>query len=70
MRYCADVAADLGLSVNAGFLPRECCDSCHDDASAGFDDLVWLDDDTQVCCAILRLVEDRKPPLSGTAPKP
>lgn len=57
MRYCSDVAAELGLSVKDGYLPRECCYSCHDDYSLHSEPLIWLDDETQVCCAIARLVD-------------
>lgn len=60
MRYCAVVGAELGLEVMPGYLPRECCDSCHDDDDEGYEGLIWLDDDTQVCCAIARLVDQKE----------
>lgn len=55
MRYCRDVAIELGVAVPDGpFLPAECCNSCHDDYAEGWADLIWIDDETQVCCAWLR----------------
>ncbi len=59
MKGCREVAIELGLEVPEGpWLPAVCCWSCHEDQDYGYDDLPWYDDDTQVCCAILRLLEE------------
>ena len=59
MKGCREVAVELGLPVPDGpFLPTCCCESCHEDADLGYEDLVWYDDDTQVCCAILRMMPE------------
>jgi hypothetical protein len=57
VKGCREVAIDLGVTVPEGpFLPKECCNSCHEDHCEGYEDLIWYDDETQVCCAILRLL--------------
>jgi len=64
-RYCGspEVDAAAGVESTEGFLPRECCDSCHDDYLEGYDDpndvdlpggLVGL-----VCCRMWSLIEER-----------
>lgn len=60
MKGCREVAIELGLKVdNVGFfLPTECCESCHEDAAEGYEGLIWYDDNTLVCCAILRLLPE------------
>lgn len=59
MKYCAEVGKELGLEVKPGFLPKECCDSCHDDLNETGEPLIILDDaGAEVCCSIMRLYED------------
>lgn len=60
MKYCREVAIELGLEVPAGpFLPVICCDSCHEDSEYGYEELIWVDDDTaRVCCGIFRLLPE------------
>lgn len=65
MKYCAEVAAELGLEVLPGLLPRECCDSCHED-QAEYGEPMMLSEDDEICCAISRLREERQ--LNQRAP--
>lgn len=53
---CREVALQLGLEVAEGFLPAECCSSCHEDADEGYADLIWIEGEVQVCCTIYRLM--------------
>jgi len=65
---CREIAAELGLPVpDSPWLPAECCWSCHEDADEGYEDLIWLDDGSQVCCAILRAMEAAEPPPNDPA---
>lgn len=59
VKYCREVAVELGYEVPEGpFLPTLCCDSCHEDANLGYEQLPWYGESTQVCCAILRLLPE------------
>lgn len=60
MKGCREVTLELGLEmpVEEYLCPPECCGSCHDDFNEGYEDRIWLDDDTAVCCALARLVEE------------
>lgn len=61
MRGCRDIAIELGLEVLKGFLPAVCCESCHEDADEGYQELISHGDDIRVCCAILRLMSEGSP---------
>lgn len=58
MSGCAEIAMELGLAVEPGYLPIECCNSCHDDHDETGEPLILTEDGAEVCCAILRLYDD------------
>lgn len=69
-RYCGSPEVDeaSGTSSEEGFLPKECCDSCHDDINDGYQDYFEADLPggllALVCCRISTRMEERE----GQAP--
>lgn len=60
MTDCATVARQLGEVMEDGYLPRSCCQSCHDDAEQGLPPAVirraarWFVGEcllSPICCA-------------------
>lgn len=52
MVNCADITP-----AKPGFLPSNCCVSCHEDEDEGYDDL-WWEPFLHCCCAQLRVLDE------------
>ena len=72
LKFCADYAKELGLDVTPGFLPRECCISCHEDYDEdGYHLLdVYVDGQVEgvVGCDIKSRIEEKR--VLRLQPKP
>jgi hypothetical protein len=54
VKDCQDAALVLGLYVQPGYFPEECCDSCHDDIGEGYplSEIEVAGIEYEVCCRI------------------
>jgi hypothetical protein len=63
--YCDDLARALGFTVTDGYLPAECCDSCHDGSAWEPFEVEHDGRRYEVCCWMLDRARDASGDTTG-----